>query len=240
MNWASIQREIRDGQAVYVKRTAYDARLEGDGLIALAEAGAPVPKVFSVDEDTLVMEEVAGSPAWSDLGGTLAEVHRSTADRFGFDYDNVIGSLRQDNEWCDSWSGFYCRYRIEPWLGALPASTRQRIQDAITGPMPALLEHGASPSLLHGDLWSGNVVDGSYLIDPAVFYGDRELDLAFSAVFGGIPAAFYDGYQSVWPLDDGWEQRRPALQLYHLLVHVELFGRGYVSMVEQRLDQLGW
>ena len=240
MIWASIRREERDGRAVYVKQTTYDARLEGRGLIALAEAGAPVPHVQSVDEGTLVLAEVSGTPDWNRLGRTLARVHRSTADRFGLDYDNVIGALAQHNEWCDTWSEFYIRRRIQPWLRALPGSTRARIEGAIAGPMPELLEHGAHPSLLHGDLWPGNVIDGSYLIDPAVCYGDRELDLAFSTVFGAIPREFYDGYEAEWPLDEGWDARRPALQLYHLLVHVELFGRSYVPMVEQRLDRLDW
>jgi fructosamine-3-kinase len=240
MSWASIQREQRDGLSVYVKRTTYDARLEGAGLIALADAGAPVPRVISVDQDVLVIEEVAGAPDWHGLGSTLAEVHRTTADRYGFDYDNAIGSLHQDNEPMSSWSDFYITRRLRPWLHALPTSTRRRLEDAIAGPMPDLLEHGQRPALLHGDLWSGNIVDGSHLIDPAVYYGDRELDLAFSTVFGGIPAEFYAGYQAAWALDDGWEKRRPALQLYHLLVHVEMFGRRYVSMIDHRLDQLGW
>jgi len=240
VSWASIHREERDGRPVYVKRTTYDARLEAGGLLALALAGAPVPQVIFVDSEVLVIEEVTGSPDWAKLGRSLAQVHRCTEDRYGFDYDNVIGSLRQDNTWTPSWNEFYVTNRIRPWLGALPTSTRRRIEDAIAGPMTGLLEHGQTPSLLHGDLWSGNVVDGSYLIDPAVSYGDRELDLAFSTVFGGIPAEFHAGYHEAWPLDDGWERRRPALQLYHLLVHVELFGRSYVSMVELRLEQLGW
>lgn len=240
MSWASIHRENRDGRAVYVKRTTYDARLEGRGLAALARAGAPVPDVITMDEETLVLEEVSGTGDWAGLGRAVAELHRTTTNRYGFDHDNVIGSLPQVNTWTATWADFYRRRRIDPWLGALPASTRQRIEAAAVGPMPELLEHGQRPSLLHGDLWSGNVVDGSYLIDPAVSYGDRELDLAFSTVFGGIPEAFYAGYEDAWPLDAGWQRRRPALQLYHLLVHVELFGRSYVPMVERRLDELGW
>jgi fructosamine-3-kinase len=101
------------------------------------------------------------------------------------------------------------------------------------------LDHDAGPSLVHGDLWSGNIVDGRALIDPAVSFSDREIDLAFATVFGGIPSDFFAGYVEAWPLDPGWERRRPALQLYHLLVHVELFGEGYVPMVTTRLDQLG-
>jgi fructosamine-3-kinase len=93
---------------------------------------------------------------------------------------------------------------------------------------------------VHGDLWSGNIVAGRWLIDPAVHFADRELDLAFAAVFGGIPARMWSAYEESWPLDEGWEARRPALQLYHLLVHVRLFGGGYRAMVADRLDALGW
>ena len=238
MSWASIHREERDGRPVYVKRTTYDARLEGGGLLALALAGAPVPQVIFVDRQVLVIEEVTGSPDWAKLGRSLAQVHRCTEDRYGFDYDNVIGSLRQDNTWTPSWNEFFVANRIRPWLGALPTSTRRRIEDAIAGPMTELLEHGQTPSLLHGDLWSGNVVDGSYLIDPAVSYGDRELDLAFSTVFGGIPAEFHAGYHEAWPLDAGYKLRKTLYNLYHILNHYNMFGGGYGSQAEGMLDKL--
>ena len=96
------------------------------------------------------------------------------------------------------------------------------------------------PSLVHGDLWAGNVVGGQWLVDPAAQHADRELDLAMAALFGGFPPAFRSGYESVWPLDDGWRDRLPAQQLHHLLVHVALFGGGYVEQVAERLDALGW
>ncbi|MDX1619795.1 MAG: fructosamine kinase family protein, partial [Nitriliruptorales bacterium] len=176
------------------------------------------------------------------LGRSLAAVHRTTTDRFGWERDNVIGPLPQSNRWDEDWGRFFAEQRIGPWLDAdaLPSPARQRLVSACEGPLQSLLDHHPAPSLIHGDLWSGNVVDGAYLIDPAVHYADRELELAFAALFGGIPDAFWRGYEAAWPLPTGWEDRRPALQLYHLLVHVELFGSGYVGQVERRLDRLGW
>lgn len=234
---------LADGREVVVKRTSTDARLEAEGLTALGDAGAPVPAVLHVAPDLLVLEHVAGEPAWEELGRRLAAVHRADAgDTFGWHCDNVIGSLPQRNTPDASWPSFYTARRIRPFLGAdaLPDDVRDRLGAACAGPLPELLAHGGPPSLVHGDLWSGNVVDGRWLIDPAVHHADRELDLAFAEVFGGFPDAFHRGYGAVWPLPDGWERRRPALQLFHLLVHVELFGAGYVGAVVARLDRLGW
>ena len=101
-------------------------------------------------------------------------------------------------------------------------------------------EHAPVPSLIHGDIWAGNIIDGCYLIDPAVSYSDREVELAFMALFGGIPDAMWTGYLDTWPLPDGWESRRPALQLHHILVHIRLFGSSYVAMAEDRMAHLGW
>lgn len=233
--------QLEDGRAVVVKATDYDATLEAEGLEALAAAGAPVPTVLAVDASTLVMSHVSGPPRWRELGATLAAVHGHRGERFGWHQDNVIGPLPQDNTERESWSEFYIEQRLRPWLDTsdLPASVRRRLRAACDGPLPELLEHGAAPSLVHGDLWSGNIVAGRALIDPAVHHADREFELAFAALFGGIPDDFWEGYHGTWPLDAGWQRRRPALQLYHLLVHVELFGAGYAASVVQRLDQLG-
>ena len=238
-----ITRSTVNGRPVATKRTAYDARLEADGLQRLARAGAPVPEVLAADRDELVMEWVSGSPDWEALGAALASVHRTTAEAFGYDCDNVIGSLPQSNPWTPSWGEFVAENRVRIHLSdpAVPAPVRHRLEAASRGPLPTLLdEHRPVPSLIHGDLWSGNIVDGSFLIDPAVSFSDREVELAFMAVFGGIPQAMWNGYLDTWPLADGWERRRPALQLHHLLVHVRIFGGGYVRMVEDRLDRLGW
>lgn len=224
-----------------VKTTDYDARVEAAGLAALAGAGVPVPAVITADRHRLVMEAVEGPEAWEDLGRALAGCHGVTAPAFGYQTDNFLGPLPQANPWTPSWADFYVEHRLRPYLAALPDEPAGRLRRAIDeGKVAALLDHGQPPALVHGDLWSGNVVAGRWLIDPAVHYADRELDPAFAAVFGGIPTRMWAAYEEVWPLDDGWRERRPALQLYHLLVHVRLFGGSYVAMVAERLDRLRW
>ncbi len=233
--------ELADGRTVVAKHTTYDAGLEAEGLRALGAAGGPVPEVLHVEPHLLVLEHVEGPSDWAGLGRALARVHLTTSPTFGWHRDNVIGSLRQDNTTADHWPTFHAQRRLAPYLGDLPVQIARRVSSAIDdGRHDDLLDHGAPASLVHGDLWSGNVVDGRWLIDPAVHHADREFDLAFSALFGGIPADFWNAYLDAAPLDDGWEQRRPALQLYHLLVHVRLFGGGYLAQVVKRLDRLGW
>lgn len=242
--------DLVDGRRVVVKRTAdYDARLEADGLGALAAAGAPVPEVLAVTADVLVMTHVSGRADWAALGAAIAGLHRrtageATADRqpFGWHQSNVIGPLHQDNTETADWGPFYAERRIRPYVevDALPAAVARRLRAAVEGPLPTLVDHGAPPSLVHGDLWSGNVVDGSWLVDPAVYRADREVELAYMDLFGGFPDALWRAYEEAWPLDVGWEQRRPALQLYNLLVHVAIFGASYVPPLVARLDRLGW
>lgn len=241
MAWASITRTDYDGRPAILKTTDYDARLEADGLRMLAAAGAPTPDIYHVTHDHIVMAEVDGPEDWEALGRALAACHRTTNREFGYHFDNVLGPLPQMNAWTPGWSDFYYADRLFPYLADLPDDLAGRIRSAAdSGRMAGLLDHGQSPALVHGDLWSGNVVGGRWLIDPAVHYADRELDLAFAAVFGGIPERMWRSYEEEWPLDPGWQARRPALQLYHLLVHVRLFGRSYVGMVADRLDRLGW
>lgn len=231
------------GRRAFVKRTLYPAAVEAEGLEALRAAGAPVPQVLGVAPHTLVLEWVEGPSDWEGLGRSLAAVHRAGAPSFGWPSDNRLGSLVQRNGDWEDWGAFYAERRVRPFLAAsgLTDGLRRRLRAALDGPLQGLLtQHSPAPSLVHGDLWSGNVVDGRWLIDPAVCRADRELDLAFAAVFGGFPDAFWRAYDEAWPLPDGWERRRPALQLYHLLAHVKLFGGGYADSVAARLDQLGW
>jgi fructosamine-3-kinase len=232
--------ELADTRRVVVKATTYDARFEAEGLDALRRAGGPTPEVVAVDEHLLVLERVTGPADLHALGRELATVHRDVGERFGWRRDNVIGSLPQANPKMDSWPAFYAEHRLRPYLDDLPQDLADRLVRAMDGPLTDLLDHGVVPSLVHGDLWNGNIVAGRWLIDPAVHRADRELDLAMLDLFGGVPPELQAGYDEVWPLDDGWQRRRPALQLYHLLVHVRLFGGGYLEAVRARLDELGW
>ena len=232
---------FEDGSAVIVKQSPAEAALEAEGLEALRAAGAPTPEVLAVDGTILVLEEVSGPGDVRELGRAVATAHLATATSFGWHRDNVIGPLPQPNRSSSNWPEFYARQRLAPHLEALPLPVSRRLHHAVErGALASLLDHDPAASLVHGDLWSGNIVGDRWLIDPAVHHADRELDLAMLALFGGIPTGFLGGYEEVWPLDEGWEQRRPALQLYHLLVHVRLFGAGYIPAVVSRLDRLGW
>jgi fructosamine-3-kinase len=227
---------LAGGRRVVVKATPYDATLEAEGLDALRGAGGPVPAVLAVTADVLVLEHVGGPADWAGLGAALASVHGHHGPAFGWHRDNVIGPLPQANRWTSTSGAFVVERRIRPHLEVLPPEIRTRLADACDGPLPALLDaHDPAPSLVHGDLWTGNVVAGRWLIDPAVHHADRETDLAMLTLFGDPDPAFWRGYEAVAPLPDGWEQRRPALQLPPLLVHVRLFGAAYVPSVVRNL-----
>ena len=197
--------------------------------------------------------------AWQRLGRGLAELHgwRPRAPRmpdadlagvpepawrdghYGWHRDNVIGSLPQPNRWMDDWGDFWAEMRILPLARELGTS------GVLSAQQLALVERAAArtsglvgpaadadgPSLLHGDLWSGNVLFGvhPFVIDPSVYVGHREVDLAMCQLFGGFPAPFYEAYEAARPLRHGHVRRRPAYQLYPLLVHARLFGGGYVA-----------
>ena len=236
-------------------------RVEAEGLEALAASGAvrtPAVLAHSQEGDPVAwillewIEEAAPDrDSWRRLGGELAALHRcSEGDgRYGWHTDNVIGSLPQPNRWTKDWGDFWAELRIRPLARELAArgtlSTRQLATiEKAADRAAALLTPAAEadgPSLLHGDLWSGNVLfararDGQrngagdpVLIDPAVYVGHREVDLAMTRLFGGFPRAFYRGYTEAWPLQPGHERRRPAYELYPLLVHARLFGGSYVA-----------
>jgi fructosamine-3-kinase len=234
---------LADGREVVVKRCPYPAEVEADGLTALAAAGAPVPAVLGVGDRVLVLERVGGPPDWPGLGRAIAALHRSTGDRFGWHRDNFQGMTVQSNGWTDDWPSFYVERRLRAHLAdpRVPEPLRRRLERACDGPLPALLRPRPPASLTHGDLWSANVVEGRWLVDPAVSYADRELELAYMQLGAGLPAELWEAYVAEWPPDPGYEERRPALQLHKFLNNIRHFGPDrYVPRIGAVLDGYGW
>jgi protein-ribulosamine 3-kinase len=190
-----------------------------------------------------VLERVGGPPDWPALGRAIARLHRRTGDRFGWHRDNFQGMTRQHNAWSDDWPSFYveCRVRVHLADPKVPAGLRQRLERACEGPLPALLRPRPPASLTHGDLWVANVVEGRWLVDPAVSFADRELELAYMQLSDSLPAELLAAYLQAWPPDPGYARRRPALQLHKLLNNIRHFGPDrYVPRIEAVLDDYGW
>ena len=249
-----------DSRSLFVKinraaaRPAFEA--EAEGLEAISNVGGvAVPGVVAcgcVDETAyLALEWVELSSrtkvAQLRLGTGLAEQHRATVERFGWHRDNTIGASPQRNTPSRDWIKFFRRQRLEYQLILARRNGLPRRQYAQGQKLCARLESFFSnyrplPSLLHGDLWSGNWgADGAgtpFLYDPAVYYGDREADLAMTRLFGGFAEAFYAAYEEQWPLASGWERRVDVYNLYHLLNHFNLFGAGYMGQVADCLSRL--
>ncbi|WP_428262836.1 fructosamine kinase family protein [Haliangium sp.] len=247
---------LDDGRELFVKtHAAADPRMfpcEARGLAWLAEAEAVrVPAVLAVRGDDagacfLALELLTPGPRRRDfdveLGRGLAALHRTGAPGFGFDEPNFIATLPQDNRPCSTWSQFYAERRLLPQVrravdaGRAPKQWIARF-DQLCAKLDQLTGPTEPPARLHGDLWGGNLhaaPDGApVLIDPAVYAGHREIDLAMLALFGGVSDRMYDAYHEVWPLAPGWPERVALYQLYPLLVHVNLFGGGYAAQVER-------
>lgn len=242
-----------DGREVFVKTNpAADPRMfacEARGLAWLREAGAVrIPEVLADEPSFLALELLSGGRRAADyderLGRGLAALHRFGADRFGLDEDNFLATLEQDNTPDDDWAEFYAHRRLEPLVrraidaGHAPAGWAARFA-ALFGRMADLVGPAEPPARLHGDLWSGNLHtddDGApVLIDPAVYGGHREIDLAMLQLFGAPGARFFAAYDETYPRAPGAGDRVALYQLYPLLAHVNLFGRGYVAAVEGAL-----
>jgi protein-ribulosamine 3-kinase len=220
---------------------AFVAEAEGLSTLRSARARAPEPLAHGVAAGRayLLLEYLTldGPDDFAQLGRMLATVHRTAAPRFGWHRDNYIGATPQQNGWRDDWREFWIERRMRPQL-ELAKRNGFRIAEPS---LRSLDGHRPQPSLLHGDLWSGNAgfaVDGPAVFDPAVYYGDREAELAMTELFGGFPRAFYEAYQAAWPLEAGYEKRKHLYNLYHLLNHLNLFGRSYLAQVEATLGLL--
>lgn len=176
---------------------------------------------------------------WQNLGSGLATLHQNTTSHFGLDHDNYIGSLHQPNHQLLSWVDFFIKQRLEIQMQI--AFDKHRIEndllkkfDILFSKLPSMLP-AEPPALLHGDLWSGNIITNSAgepcLIDPAVYFGHREMDLAMTQLFGGFDKSFLESYDHTFPLISGYKERFDIYNLYPLLVHLNLFGAGYKSQV---------
>ena len=181
------------------------------------------------------------------LGRQLADLHRHVGKRFGFGEDNWIGGSPQLNGWRDEWPRFFADRRLRPQLQwAVGNGMDKKLVDqgeSLAERLAAFfVDYHPQPSLLHGDLWGGNasaLPDGTPVIfDPAVYYGDRETDVAMSELFGGFPESFYAAYRTAWPLDPGYEIRKTLYNLYHVLNHFNLFGAGYLGQARRMTGRL--
>lgn len=179
-------------------------------------------------------------------GRQLAAMHRCTRERFGWDRDNTIGSTPQLNAERDDWVAFWSEQRLGFQLELAAkngySGRLQKRGERLQQGLAALLDQAPAASLLHGDLWGGNIgyaADGQPVIfDPACYYGDREADLAMTELFGGFGAEFRAAYQEAWPLSQGYSVRKQLYNLYHILNHLNLFGGGYLSQAEMMIDCL--
>jgi len=222
---------------------------EARGLLLLKNSGEiRVPSVIHVCSGKqyafLILEFISsGSPApgmMSDFGRSLARLHSHTAEMFGEDRDNYMGSLSQSNRKHEDWVSFFIEERLEKQVQlALSAGYFSNETLAHFHKLYQQLDNifpGEKPALLHGDLWGGNYLmsetGNACLIDPAVYYGNREIDIAMTTLFGGFDNTFYSGYNEIFPLEKGWRQRIDICNLYPLLIHLNLFGHVYLGQIE--------
>jgi len=223
--------ELEWAHAVRVPRVLASGHTEGAAFLALEwiDTGA------------------AGPECEARLGRELAALHAVTAPRFGWARDNTIGRTPQVNAASEDWAEFFRERRLRPQLqmaaaqgfADLPAAAGERLLESVQG---LLAGHRPAASLLHGDLWGGNWLASEagepVLIDPAVYYGDRETDLAMTRLFGGFGERFYQAYQAAAPLALGWQARVELYNLYHVLNHANLFGGGYAGQARDMIEHL--
>ncbi len=242
--------DLADGRAIVVKAGQESDRLdiEGRSLRTLGEdGGLPVPNLYLIAEDLLVMalvpnDGILNAEAQKEAAGHVAALHRRPRNGYGFHEDTRIGPLVQVNTVSEQWVPFFRDHRLLAMgrvameRGGLSKQTFGEVE-RLAARLDTLIGEPAHPSLLHGDLWTGNVLasGGSItgFIDPAIYHGDAEMDLAFSTLFGTFGESFFDAYREIRPFDYAGflDARRDLYNLYPLLVHAALFGGGYASSV---------
>ena len=255
---------LSDGRRLFCKANSLEYpglfEEEARGLLALRAAGGPrVPEVYALFSDGTaqylliewIREGRRDGEFFARFGRAFARMHRGNRSaRCGFDRDNHIGATEQRNDWTDDWHAFFAerrllfQARLARDLGRADAQVAAAVE-RLAVRLPSILPppDDGEASILHGDLWGGNyLVDESgepVLIDPAVYYGHREADLAMTELFGGFGAAFYRSYVQEWPLEPGYDERRDIYNLYHLLNHLNLFGSSYLASCTAILRRYG-
>lgn len=246
---------LTDGTKLVAKRSENSLKTEAMMLRYLAEkSDLPVPEVICADDDLLVLEFVEGASQFSTAAEhhaaeLLADLHRVKAEAYGFERDTLIGSLPQPNPPTSDWSAFFRDERLLHMAdlaleaGHLPKEFLPRLE-RLGADLGELLEKPEPPSLIHGDVWSANVLAQSgrvtAFLDPAIYYADREMELAYIALFGTFGSPFFERYHERYPLRTGFlELRRHIYALYPLLTHVFYFGGHYVKSVDTTLKRLG-
>lgn len=232
-----------DGRASVAKRDL-SAGAEAAMLRAIAAAGVPAPRVEGEHEGVLLLEHIPNdrvfSPAaWTDIGAALRRLHGREGEQYGWPADYHIGTVALDNRERRDWPGFWAEQRLVATAAVLDRPWRERVA-ALAARAGEITPPAPRPALLHGDLWSGNILvsEGrlAALIDPACYHGHCEVDLAMLTLFDTPGPSFWDSYG---PIEPGWERRRALYQLFPALLHMRLFGDTYAGMVDRLLARLG-
>lgn len=212
-----------------------------DSLVQNDIAEIAIPDTYHVDENALTMQSIDARLAtqlqWNELGVGLAKMHASEHEAYGLSYDNYIGLSPQTNRLSENWGQFFVNDRLKVQINSIRSLSIRSdlltwldsVYEGLSSFLNRSVEHS---SLVHGDLWSGNVLfdhNQVWLIDPAVYYGDREVDLAMTEMFGGFHKRFYQGYDSVYPRTHEYESKKVIYNLYHFLNHYNLFGDAYLQ-----------
>ena len=243
---SEVARVTFDGGATVVAKQGPMVAREARMLSAIGDAGVPAPRVLGAAGKVLFLEDLAevrpGPAHWARFGEDLARLHRATGAAYGWPEDYAFGPVMIYNAATETgrengpgdWPGFWAERRLLPFVAQMPRGLGERVE-TLARRLGEILPADPAPALLHGDLWTGNLLateEAIHLIDPACYYGDAEVDLAMLHLFGGPGPGFSEGYGA---LDPGWERRRAVYSLFPALVHLRLFGAGYRGMVERFL-----